>query len=286
MLDVGIKETTATTGAGAITLSAVAGFVRVSDAFGVGDPVGYCLISGNGDKEWGLGRVAAGNTLERVVTTATLVGAAYTTTGATPISLTGTSEVIVTEHVAAPAIAVPSVKVDGISSYVSPILTVNTAGGTLALTANRLYAIPFIAPVYTDNLAGMGLVVTTLSAGTAYLGVAESARGASGWRPGRVIGQGSVDVGSSGIKTDTASYAPRLLPGHLYWLLLTCTSTPTIRAIAVGGQRPIMGLSADGIPPYSWLYASQAGPIPGDVSAASFVQATAGSATPHIFFAP
>ena len=132
------------TGTGTVTLSAVSGYVRVSQSFGVGDIVGYCIVSGSGDKEWGLGRVAAGDTLERTVITGTLVGATYTKTSASPLGLTGTSNVIVTEHVGAPAIAVPSVKVDGISSYVSPILTVNTVGGTLALTANRLYAIPFI----------------------------------------------------------------------------------------------------------------------------------------------
>lgn len=282
MLDVGIKETTATTGAGAVTLSAVAGFVRVSDAFGVGDPVGYCLISGNGDKEWGIGTAGAGNTLSRDVIVATLVGATFTR-GGSAIELTGTSDLIVTENSAAVANNNLRVRTPAASAYVSPILEAGTASSTISLTANRLYAVPFYAPSHCD-LTGVGLVVTTLAAGTAYIGVAESVRAGAAYKPGRLLGQGSVDVGSTGVKTDTASYAPNLQAGHLYWMLLTCTSAATIRALASANLVSSLGMGTDAITPYTWMYVAQAGPIPADLSGLTWQLPTAGATCPHLFF--
>lgn len=283
MLDVGIKESTSTAGSGAVTLSAVAGFVRVSDAFGVGDLVGYCLISGNGDKEWGIGKAGAGNTLSRDFISATLVGSVFDDTSPAAISLTGTSTLIVTEHNSSPSLSEPQVQVPFATQYFSPFVASNNGGGSLTLTASRLYAIPFVARSYS-KLTGIGLVVTTLSAGTAWVGVAESVREAGGYRPGRLLGQGSVDVGSTGIKVDTASYAPALKPGHLYWMLMTCSSTPVIRGCAISALAPVMGIATDGINPWTWLFANQAGPIPSDLSAIGFSMATAATAAPHLLF--
>lgn len=89
-----VRETTATTGTGTLTLSAVTGFGRFSDAFATGERVYYALKSGNGDRETGIGTVGAGNTLARTLVLTTLVGATYTTSSPTAISLTGTSDVI------------------------------------------------------------------------------------------------------------------------------------------------------------------------------------------------
>lgn len=284
MLDVGIKETTTTTGTGAVTLSAVTNFVRVSQAFGVGDLVSYCLTSGNGDKEWGIGKLGAGNTLSRDYVDATLVGTTFTRAGATPISLTGTSTLLVVEHGDAPAISRPTLSVPFMSQYLSPFLATNNAGSTIAMVANRLYAVPFITPAYTDDLSGIAIVVTTLAAGTAYVGISESARAAGGYRPGRLLGQAQIDTSTTGIKSDTVNYAPRLRTGHLYWALITCTGAPTIRGLTYQTAIPMMGIGTDGINPWTMLYESQAGPIPSDLSADAFTAATAGSTIPSILF--
>lgn len=282
MLDVGIKETTTTTGPGSVTLSAVAGFVRVSDAFGVGDVVSYCLVSGNGDKEWGVGSAGVGNTLSRDAVAATLVGATFTR-GGSPIALTGTSELIVTEHSAAVANNNLRVRTPVASAYMSPILESGTAGSTIGLTANRLYAVPFYAPSHCD-LTGVGLVVTTLAAGTAYVGVAESVRVGGAYKPGRLLGQGSLDAGSTGIKTDTASYVPKLHAGHLYWMLLTCTSAASIRALASANLVSSLGIGTDALTPYTWMFVAQAGPIPADLSGLTWSLPTPGLTCPHLFF--
>jgi hypothetical protein len=92
-----VKETTTTTGTGTVTLSAVSGSVRFSDAHAVNDLVPYGIMSG-GDWEWGIGTVGAGNTLARTTVQATFVAGVYDTTSPTAISLSGTSTVIVTPH--------------------------------------------------------------------------------------------------------------------------------------------------------------------------------------------
>lgn len=97
MLSNGIKEKTATTGAGTITLSAVTGFARFSD-IATGHPASYAIKDGN-NWEWGIGTVGASNTLARTVITARLVAGTYTSSGATAITLaSGNAEVICTEH--------------------------------------------------------------------------------------------------------------------------------------------------------------------------------------------
>lgn len=283
MLEVGVKETTTTTGTGTVTLSAVSNCVRVSQAFGIGDPVAYRLLSGDGAQEWGIGTVGAGNTLSRDNITATLVSGTFTK-GGSAITLTGTSELIVTQHSRSPLLAVPEVRSTvATTTYMSPILSAGVVGSTIGLTADRLYAVPFVAPAYAD-LTGVGLVVTTLAAGTAHIGVAESSVVAGKYKPGRVLGQGTVGVGSTGIKVDTASYTPKLQAGHLYWMLMTCSSAATIRALASANLAPYLGLGSDALTPFTWLFTTQAGPIPSDVSSLTWALPTAGLTCPHLFF--
>lgn len=52
-----VRDTTATTGTGNLTLSGSAptGFRAFGDAFAVGDPINYC-ISATGSSEWEVGR--------------------------------------------------------------------------------------------------------------------------------------------------------------------------------------------------------------------------------------
>ena len=98
MLANGIKETTATTGTGTVTLAAVAGYARFSGGFAVGLPGSYAIKDGS-NWEWGVGTVGAGNTLARTTITATLVDGTYIGSGATAITLaSGAADVICTDH--------------------------------------------------------------------------------------------------------------------------------------------------------------------------------------------
>lgn len=92
-----VKEETTTTGTGTVTLTAVAGSARFADAHAVGALVPYAIRSGN-DWEWGIGTVAATNTLERTTIKVTYVAGVYDNTSPVAITLAGTSTVFVTPH--------------------------------------------------------------------------------------------------------------------------------------------------------------------------------------------
>lgn len=287
MLGLGIEETTATTGTGTLTLSAVSQRARIANIFGINDPVAYVAISGNGDLEWGVGRAAAGNTLVRPTTIlASIVSNTYSEGGG-PISLSGTSTIRVVEHSGATASCSPAVRTPAAAAYYNPVSPASNAGGTLALVANRTFAVPIRAPEF-PTLTGVGLVVTTAVAGTCYLGIAENYINSSGqMQPGRLLGNGSVSTGTTGIKTDTASYAPKLRPGHLYWQLIQGSAAATIRAFSGTASLNILGFSSsDGITPYQALYVDQASaPYGGlsDLSGVSFSISSSLSGTPHMF---
>lgn len=89
-----IKETTATTGTGTVTLSAISGWARFSNAFSVSDVVPYIILDANGNKETGFGTVGASNTLARTTPSSTLVGSTYDNTTPTAITLSGSATVL------------------------------------------------------------------------------------------------------------------------------------------------------------------------------------------------
>lgn len=90
-----IRENTATTGTGTMTLTSQSGFSRFSDNFGTGKLVYYHIYDGN-NRESGVGTTGASNTLARTFVYTTLVAGTLTksTTGAaTPITLSGSATV-------------------------------------------------------------------------------------------------------------------------------------------------------------------------------------------------
>lgn len=288
MLGLGIEETTTTTGTGTLTLSAVSQRSRIADQFGINDPVGYVAISGNGDMEWGRGKAAAGNTLVRPTTIiASIVGGVWTE-GGSPISLTAPTTVRCTEHFGATAQAAPAVRTPAAAAFFNPSAPASNAGGTLALNALRLYAVPIHDPEF-PLLTGVGSVVTVAGTGAIYLGVAETTLDTNGYmKPGRILGYGSINPGTTGVKTDTASYAPQLKPGHLYWQLVQANVACTIRAFTSTAALNILGFSSsDGISPYQALYVDLASaPFGGltDLSGTTFNISSSLNGTPHMFF--
>lgn len=281
MLDVGIKETTTTTGTGTVTLTAVANHARVSDAFGVDTPVGYCLISGNGDKEWGIGIAGAGNTLARSIISATLVGTTYTKNGSA-ISLTGTSELIVTESgAAAVAGALYLRSPGGANSWNCPYIVTAASLTTVALVANRVYYVPFQMQASLFPLASVGVAVTAaVASSTANVAVYESAVVGGILVPGLRIASASLDTSTTGNKTSAISFTPR--PGALYWLSVASSLAPTIRAInAEGRQSQFLGFGIGNL--NANFYAASTGSTPpADASGETFSVISSG-AVPAIF---
>lgn len=141
----GIHETTTTTGTGTITLSAVTGRVRFSQAFAVGLIVPYAINDGN-NWEWGWGTVASGNTLERSKIVATLVAGTYDDTTPTANTLSGGSAQVYCTDVmgfASPGMAFVGAPVPGDRKAIYSAHHAGAPTGTLTLVANRLYIIPF-----------------------------------------------------------------------------------------------------------------------------------------------
>lgn len=118
-----------------------------------------------------------------------------------------------------------------------------TAPTTLALTANRLYAMPFLVSG-SHTFIRIAIMVSTLSAGNARMGIYTNTT--NDVYPNALVAGtdvGEVATGTTGLKENVISWSPTT-PG-LYWLCVVASATPTVRAIAVGDAVPILGLSAD-----------------------------------------
>lgn len=267
MIDLGIKETTATTGAGVITLLASSNFVRVSQSFAVGEMVSYCLTSGNGDKEWGIGSAGASNTLSRDRILATLVGTTYTR-GGSAISLTGASELIVTETTGAVAggylgLRTPS---DPARMYIPYVVT--TAGISFGnYVANTIYYIPFQLRASSSPFTSMGTNVGTgVAAATLDMAIFSTVLVGNVPTPGPRIASASLDASTSGAKyaTITDFHAK---PGAIYWMACRASATLSCYTIPSSNQMNFFG-SFEGFN-QSWFLTSS-GAMPSDASGASF----------------
>jgi len=122
-----------------------------------------------------------------------------------------------------------------------------------AVTANRLYAFPFLTPkgITLDRIA---FNVTTLLAGKARAGIYLDA---GTMRPGSLlVDGGEMDTGTTGAKVATINQ--ELAGSGLYWLAFLANVAITVRAFSVGGLIPILGCSnALGTAPYFGMYMAQ-----------------------------
>jgi hypothetical protein len=87
-----IKESTATTGTGTMTLAQMSGFERYSQVFAVGALAWYVIQDGS-NREIGIGTVGASNTLARTTILETLVAGTRTLNPGTGITLSGSAQV-------------------------------------------------------------------------------------------------------------------------------------------------------------------------------------------------
>jgi hypothetical protein len=115
----------------------------------------------------------------------------------------------------------------GITEYQVPYAVGATAGTTLALTANRVYWIPFTVPRKV-NIIQLAINVTTAAAGTHHVGIYASDYY---WYPtGAPLIGVSFDAGSTGVKTASVNLV--LQPG-IYWFAWAAGSGATVRAVAL-----------------------------------------------------
>lgn len=228
MLANGVKETTTTTGTGTVTLAAVTGAARFSQAFSVGDIASYAIKDGD-NWEWGIGTVSAGNTLARTAITATLVSGTYTATGATAITLSGSAEVLCAEHTGN---TIAGVTPRNGTRFIAGHLTNQVLTSSTGTSTGTVALMPFTAPRRKFQLNSLGLLVTTLGAsGTVVLGLYSDNAGV----PGTLLTSCTIDSSTTGRKSASVSTALRLIPGQMYWVaLLGLTTTCSVLAIPAG----------------------------------------------------
>lgn len=230
MLANGVKETTATTGTGTVTLSAVSGFARFADAFAVGDQVSYTIRDGD-DWEWGLGSVGASNTLTRDVCTAKFASGTYENMPATKLSLSGSAEVYCAQHTGTYGARV------GRSTFSSnPTRLVRSTAGvstTAVLKAGAAFYVPFTVD-RVFKISALGCRVHAVAAGsTIDIGIYNSGTVSGKERPTtRICQVTGLDGTTSGEKS--ASVTAVLVPGQMYWSAM----------LALGGEPTVRGYSA------------------------------------------
>ena len=124
-----------------------------------------------------------------------------------------------------------------------------TAKTTLAITANRLYAIPFFCPK-TITLDRIAIHVSTAGTGNARLGIYQDDGTTNPATATLVLDAGEVTIASTGAKELTINQT--LTGGYLYWLALVSNGTPTLGAVAVASMMTcFFGLSS--ITTTAWL---------------------------------
>ena len=240
MLANGVKETTTTTGTGTVSLAAVAGFPRFSQVLGVGTFVDYAIKSGDG-WEWGVGRLAAGNMLERTVVTAKYESGTYSKSPATGLALSGTSEVFCAIHSDTDGIgrgggSLSRTKSTVLSAHLVKLNSNPEGAGYTPSAANRLMWFPFLWPAGIDRFAtGVRLSLYSGSGTKMRVAIIEPGDPVTA---SRIIAQtGDIPSGTSGIKTATFA-APVPMPLARYYLGVLCDGTPNILAGHAGLMDP------------------------------------------------
>lgn len=228
MLANGAKETTTTTGTGTVTLSAVTGFPRFSQVLSVGTFVDYAIQDGN-NWEWGVGKVAASNTLERTLITAKFEGGTYSKNPATGLSLSGSATVFCTPSADTFGIARGGNSTTGLAPgkiWSANIVFTSAAVAGQNCAQNKLTYVPWVWPSGVQRIIKSLSVNVMLAGGTKMrIGITELGDQAS---EHRLIAQtADLDTSTTGIKTHTFS-TPLYLPLDRYMMVLIFDGAPNL----------------------------------------------------------
>lgn len=281
----GVYETTTTSGTGTITLSAVTGRPRFSDA-GVGAVVPYAIKDGN-NWEWGMGTVSASNTLARSIISATYVSGTYDNTSPTAITLSGSSADVYLAGIAeniTPGMPIIS-STYGRKAVMSPHW--NTyASGTLTVSADRLYLLPFrVDSAYDIN--GFHIDMNTAGAASTKARIGLYRMKSDGQPGALIVETADIDTSVAAAVLSPSVTQTRIAPGW-YYIALVCSGTPTFQAYpssAIGISPLGLENGAGSMLPIQAIYKSIAGwaALPADPT--GFTALSPGSASiPAIAF--
>lgn len=260
MLGNWIHTTSTTTGTGDLTVSGVTGYPTFNDVFGTGKRFYYTILldSDGTPLETGMGYLSASTTLVREKVLATYSGGTYDDTSATALSLAaGTKRVICSTEAGAMTLNPLNVNTSATTRVVSPMIT--GSAGSLVVTTNRCYYIPFVIATPRE----LDAIVFRVSSGSgstqAKVGIYTAAING---KPGDRIDQSAFQgtgTGASGSKI-TATLTARRYPPGLYFLAFACDGAPTINAPGtVGQQAPLLGADSTGVQMIGCVYEGLSG---------------------------
>ena len=146
--------------------------------------------------------------------------------------------------------------------YITNFLTTFSSAGK-AITANRLYAIPFFIsrPMTADRI---GVQVATLAAGSLRLGL--YADGVNLYPGALLLDAGVVDTGTTGLKELTINQA---LSSGLVWLAMLANAAPSLYQVGGANRMDLLG-SPTGLDTANaaWYVAQTYGALPNPFPAA------------------
>lgn len=225
-----IVQTTATTGAGNLTLASVTGYPALSSQFAAGQAISYVILDDATGVpiERGIGALNGSGELVRSKVTATMEAGSYGGVNPSAANLpAGTKRVICSASAHSVMAAAPGVWDGGagMRGY-GDVHGAGSAQNSTAITANRAYAIPFMAAVDSD-LVGIGFRLggTTGAAGTTAKAAIYSV-GTDGLPGVKLAESSAVAVDSTGNKT--CSFA-RMRPPQRFFACLLSDGAPQIQ---------------------------------------------------------
>lgn len=169
--------------------------------------------------------------------------------------------------------------------YAAGLMTGVTLG-TFTMTANRLYAMPFVSPRRGATIDDIEIYVTTGAVSTSAIMGLYTNSTESDLYPDELVAQGAVQLDTTTTaQKRTWNIAYTLIPGQLYWLAVVANGAPVIRGLSTNQAHYILGTASSANTTWTThLYATHTydGSLPSTFPTAG---ATAGTgAAPGLFY--
>ena len=261
-----VKETTATTGTGTITLAGAVdnSAIPFSDVAIDGQLIPYTIEDGD-NREIGLGTyTASGTTLARTVIRETLVSGVIDNTAPTAITLSGSAIVSITD--AAQSNLNPTV-----GEYVASGDVMNipdlwlSVGQPYAATANQLvyFRGVLLRPAIMTSVV---VDVSTLDASAINTRAGLYTSGSDGLPHKLLFDSGNIDVSATGMSATTLSGVQYIPPGVYWWAFVT--DSTVVRVDGLTTNQNLSGVAArwNAGRAQRWIEAGVSGALPATAS--------------------
>jgi len=251
-----IKQATATTGTGTITLgSAPDGYITFDTIYNDGDIIYYSVEDDN-NREIGRGvYTASGTTITRTTVLETLVNGTYDNTSPTAITLSGSAIVMVAG--VSQTVETPYFLTTHTDSNDAAIIIPdnwNEIGGAFTVTADRLVMLP-IRTSYLGEIGSLSCIIETLDATAAGRMAVYTIDLATGRAGTKLAETNEFTFDATGVKIVSLTSNIEITPGWYYIGVVSATSTPVLDSVrAVSNMSAMLTMNTSGnIRSYSHL---------------------------------